>query len=113
MSWSFWLYLAPWAPFTACLLFYGFGSPWWSSATGKAQMSLYASISGVLSLVLAVQLFDLPAEVRAALRVLTLGLITVAGIIQFTNILKLQHRRRNEPDGPRRRSTDRPRKAEL
>jgi hypothetical protein len=56
--------------------------------------------------------FDPSPAVRDALRVLTLGAVAVAGVVQFVNIVKLQHRRRNEPeDAPRRRSTDRPRKA--
>lgn len=94
MSWSFWLYAAPWVLFTGCLLLYGLRSPWWTSSTGRALIVLYAALSGVLGLVVAVQLFHPPEEWRALLRVLTLAPLTVAGVGQLANIIRLQHRRR-------------------
>lgn len=98
MSWSLAQYLVPWGLFTACLLLYGFGSPWWTSGTGRAQFALYAALSGVLGLVLVVQLFHLPAEWRDVLRTLVTTPLTVVGLVQLVNIAALQRRTRQEDE---------------
>lgn len=97
MSWSIWLYVAAWSAFTGCLLLYGLGSPWWTSVTGRTQLSLYASLVAVLSLVLTVRFLPLPLWLVGVLRVLFLGSVAIAGVAHFVNILRLQHHRRCQP----------------
>lgn len=89
-SWSFWLYVAAWAPHLGCLVAYGIRSPWRRSAVGRALFTLYAALTAVLSLVLLVRVFDLPDALRDVLRVLTVGGVSIAGFVQLAIILRLQ-----------------------
>lgn len=91
--WWFWLYAAAWLPYLGCLLFYGLRSPWWRSRVGQSLMTLYASLVGVLTVVLLVQVAPLPNPVGHLLIAITLGSVAVAGFIQLATILRLQRGR--------------------
>jgi len=102
----FWLYLLTLLPFALCLWTYGTRSPWQRSATGRALFTLLSSLVAVLSFAVLVQITELPAELRDAMRCVLLGAVALAGWVLFTNIRRLQ-KDRNSPAGhPLRRSTD-------
>jgi hypothetical protein len=92
---TFYQYLATWAVFTACLLFYGLRSPWRESSVGKAMVTLYGSLVAILTLVLLILVGLIPeGQPRDLLRTLTLGGMTLAGAVQLAAILRLQRRDR-------------------
>lgn len=91
----FWLYFSTWAVFTACLLLYGLRSRWQQSGTGRAMMALYASIVAILTMTLLFLTGTIPeGPVRDFARSLTLGGVTLAGVIQLATILRHQRRDR-------------------
>lgn len=108
MTWTFWLYAATCAPWAACLLVYGLRSPWRGSWTGRAQFTIYASLTAVLALAAALRVIDVPYWLAVTLAVCTLAAVCAAGVSQLINILRLQKERRTQPDCPHRRATDLP-----
>lgn len=105
-QWYFWLYLATWAPFAACLAIYGFGSPWQETLVGRGLFRLYASLVAVLTLVLVVQIVDIPRPLVDVLRAVLLSFAALAGVGQLRAILRLQRERRCDDTCPRRRADD-------
>lgn len=99
-EWFFWLYLATWAPFAACLCLYGLRSPWRSSGVGRGLFYLYGAIVAILTLVLVVLLVDTPEWLVDVLRVLTLSGVCLAGFLQLKNLVKLQNERDSDPPPP-------------
>lgn len=90
--WVFWVYLACFLPWAACLGFYGLRSPWWTSATGRTQFITYASMTVVLVFAVVVRLFRFPHVLLVALMVICLGGVCAAGVRQLVNVLRLQRR---------------------
>src|SRR5690349_13747543 len=50
---GFWLYMALWLPYTALVIVYGFGSPWYESPIGRAfflsKLALFLLTTWILS----------------------------------------------------------------
>lgn len=104
MIWTFWLYAACAAPWTACLLTYGLRSPWRRSWVGRAMFTTYGALAAVLGLAALLRVVRLPVHIAITLAVATLTAVGIAGVVQLVNIVRLQRR---DPSAPHRRSTDR------
>lgn len=90
----FWLFAAALLPFLLCLVFYGFRSPWRDSRVGKSLMVLYGSLVAVLLYAVVAVANVFPEMVQQVARVVLLGGISVAGWIQFANVLHFQRQAR-------------------
>lgn len=105
---GFWMYVALWLPYTALVIVYGFGSPWYQSAIGRAFFLSKLALCLLTTFILSILIFGrypFFQEVRAAL----LAVLAVAAWYQLITVLCIQHqRRRTNRDCPRRRSTDQP-----
>lgn len=98
--WWLWLYVVCWLPYAACLVLYGFRSPWRSSWVGRGLFAGYAAITGVLTLVLISSVASIPNEVRHSLIAAGLGAVSLAGFVQLANVIRLQ-KERTRPPGDR------------
>lgn len=103
----FYLYLGTLLPFALCLFFYGTRSPWQSSPTGRALISLLSSLVAVLLWAVVAQVTEIPREVLDAMRAVLLGGVFLSGCVLLRNILLLQGERSDASERPRRRVTDR------
>jgi hypothetical protein len=86
---GFWLYVALWLPYTALVFVYGIGSPWYSSAIGRAFFLSKLALCLLTSFILSIFLFGRYPwleEVRAGL----LTLLGVAAWYQLVAVLRIQ-----------------------
>jgi hypothetical protein len=88
----FWLYLATLTPFALCFILYGLRSPWRSSVVGVALFTLYGSIVAVLVFAVLALSGVVPEPLRAVLRAVFLGVVSLAGWLHLAMILRLQRR---------------------
>lgn len=107
-NWMFWAYAFVWLPFFLFVVLYAARSPWRSTSTGRALMTLGGSLTAVLTFVLVVIAVPLPAEVRDMLRGLTLGGVAIAGWMLLRELIRLQKSRPTQGASPMGRSTHAP-----
>jgi hypothetical protein len=105
---TFWAYAFAWLPFFLFVVIYATKSPWQTTPVGRGMMALAASLTAVLTFVMVVISVPLPDDVKTLLRGATMGGVALSGYLQLKNLLVILHRRKTDPDCPRRRATDLP-----
>lgn len=107
-NWLFWAYAFVWLPFFLFVVLYATRSPWRSTSTGRALMTLGGSLTAVLTFVLFVIAVPISAEMRDMLRGATLGSVAIAGWMLLRELIRLQKTQGPEGDHPMCRTTDAP-----
>ena len=93
---AFWLILA-WIPYTAFVLLYGFGFPWWSTVLGRSLLLSKTAIWLLLShFLLRSAVGDYPGD-EAMVPLLVTG-VTIAGWTQLWFLVRTKREYRRADD---------------
>lgn len=99
LSLTFWMYVLAGAPYLTFVLLYAIRTPTWkNTSVGRGLMTQAGSLAAVFTYICLLLAVDVPDELKATLRALLIGGVTIAGALMLRNLMVEQAKNRDPAD---------------